>query len=321
MAIPLLGTALLDETFPLPVSEPFTLQQALDAGLSRHRLRVLEKVGLVRRIIKGAYVAVQVPDSVTLRTHALRLLVPENAVVTDWTACWLWTGIDVPGAHHRDPEVTVFRPAGHDRLRNGLCASGERTFSRGDVWHLDGLAVTSPIRTAWDLGRLAPRDYALGALDALLRHGTFTLDELLEGVERFKGMRGVVQLRALAPLADPRSESPGESLLRLRWLDLVSLPPPTPQVPILLDGVEIYRVDLGVEELRYGCEYDGANFHTADDQPRDRARREDLSNRFSWDVDAVRRRNVSGPERDVERILYDGIVRARKALGRPTYLL
>ncbi len=307
---------LLDASCGLPVDRPFTVQTAELAGVSRQRLRTLERWSLVRRLVRGVYAAAQVPDSVTLRARAIALVVPTHAVATDWTACWVHTGIDRAGAHLREPELTVFRPVGHDRLRNGLCDSGERTFARGDVWFVDGLAITSPLRTAWDLGRLAPRDRAIGALDALLRHGTFERDELVDGLPRFKGMRGVVQLRALAPLADPRSESPGESTLRLRWLDLTSLPRPTPQVP-----VGDYRVDLGVPELRYGCEYDGAAFHGPEHERQDHARREDLALRFAWDVDAVRRGQVFGPTRDVERILYDGVDRARKALGRPTYLV
>jgi hypothetical protein len=311
---------LLDPTCGLPLDQPFTLHQALQNGVSRQRLRSLEKQALVRRVTKGVYVAAQVPDSQVLRSAALGLVVPAHAVVTDWSACWLHTGIDAPGAHLRPPSVTVFRPAGHDRLRNGICASGERTFAPGDVWQLGATQLTSPLRTAWDLGRLAPRDRAIGALDALLRHGSFTREELLAGVERFKGMRGVVQLRALAPLADARSESPGESTLRLRWLDLPSLPAPTPQVPIMVGGVEVYRVDLGVPELRYGCEYDGEEFHGEDREDHDEARREDLDRRFGWDVDAVRKGNLFGATRDVERVLYDGIQRARRSLGRSTYL-
>jgi hypothetical protein len=129
-------------------------------------------------------------------------------------------------------------------------------------------------------------------------------------------MRGVVQLRQLAPLADARSESPGESTLRLRWLDLPSLPPPTPQVPVTVGSVEVYRIDLAVPELRYGCEYDGEAFHGADVRTRDVARRQDLAARFEWDVDAVRRSNVYGAGRDVEEVLYRGIDRARLAWGR-----
>jgi hypothetical protein len=280
---------------------------------------MLERDALVRRVLKSVYVATQVPDSITVRAQALQLVVPPDAVVTDWTACWFFTGLLPPGQHLEVPHLSVFRPAGHDRLRNTICASGERGFAAGDVTHLDGLRVTTPLRTAWDLARLSHRDRAIGALDALLRHGSFTREELVGGVERFKGMRGVVQLRALAPLADPRSESPGESTLRLRWLDLPSLPPPTPQVPVPVGDVAVYRIDLGVPELRYGCEYDGARFHGPDDEEHDSRRREDLRERFLWDVDAVRKRNVSGPSRDVERILYDGIRRARKSLGRSTY--
>jgi hypothetical protein len=311
--------ALLDASFPLPLDRPFTLHQAREAGISRHRLRTLEASGLVRRVIKSVYVAAQVPDSIDLRLQSLGLFVPADVVVTDWTACWLYSGVLPPGQHLLVPTLSLFRPAGHDRLRNGLCSSGERSFLPEDLMSVGGLTVTTPLRTAWDLGRLAPRDHAIGALDALLRLGTFTREELVAGVERFKGMRGVVQLRELAPLADGRSESPGESTLRLRWLDLSTLPAPTPQVPIMVGGVEVYRIDLGVPELRYGCEYDGEAYHGEDVATQDAIRRQDLRRRFRWDVDAVRKTNVFGVSRDVEGVLFAGIERARRALGNPSY--
>lgn len=318
LSLPISAQPLLDDSFALPIERPFTLRQALDAGVSRHRIRTLERDALIRRVIKSVYVAAQVPDSIVLRAQALALVVPSAAVVTDWTACWFHTGLLRPGGHLRDPNVSVFRTPGNDRLRNGLCASGERTFRPSDLTVLDGFTVTTPLRTAWDLGRLSHRDQAIGAIDRLLRHGTFTVAELVSGVERFKGMRGVVQLRALAPLADGRAESPGESLLRLRWLDLASLPPPTPQVPVMVGDVEVYRIDLGVPELRYGCEYDGQEFHTDKDREHDEYRREDLRRRFWWDVEGVRRANVFGVSRDIEGILYRGIDRARRALRGPS---
>jgi hypothetical protein len=108
--------------------------------------------------------------------------------------------------------------------------------------------------------------------------------------------------------------------LRLRWLDLPSLPPPTPQVPVTVEGVEVYRIDLGVPELRYGCEYDGEQFHGPEDEAHDARRRIDLRERFLWDVDAVRKGNVSGPARDVERVLHEGIRRARRSVSGSPYL-
>jgi hypothetical protein len=308
---------LLDDSFPLPVDQPFSLQQALDAGLTRHQLRMLEKDVLVRRVVKGVYVAVQVPDSRSLRGRALLLLTPRHCVGADWTACWVWTGLLPPNGHRGEPAPSIFRQAGHARLRNGICTSGERSFLPEDLTAVDGLTLTTPIRTAWDLGRLAHRDQAIGAIDALLRLGDFSKAQLVGGVERFKGERGVVQLRELAPKGDPRSESPQESTLRLRWLDLPHLPPPTPQVRILVAGIEVYRLDLGVPELLYGCEYDGDEFHGEDVADNDEARRKDLRRRFGWEVDAVRKTNLYGARRDVEEILVRGILRARRRLGRP----
>jgi hypothetical protein len=313
-----LGIPLLDARFPLPLDAPFTLQQALDAGITRHRLRVLERLGFIRRIIKGVYVASHVRDSRDLRARALLLITPHYCVITDWTACWLWTGLLAPNGHLEDPAPSVFREAGHDRLRSGICRSGQRSFRPDDLVVVDGLTITTPIRTAWDLGRLAHRDQAIGAIDALLRLGDFSKAEFVGGVERFKGERGVVQLRDLAPKGDGRSESPQESTLRLRWLDLPDLPPPTPQVPIVVAGIEIYRLDLGVPELLYACEYDGEASHGEDMAADDADRRRDLRLRFGWDVDAVRRANMYGGTRDVEEILVRGILRARRRLGLPS---
>ena len=76
----------------------------------------------MRRILKGVYVAAQVPDSLLLRSRALPLVVPRDSVVTDWTACWFYTGVLPAGQHVDLPPLTVFRPAGHDRLRNSLCS-------------------------------------------------------------------------------------------------------------------------------------------------------------------------------------------------------
>jgi hypothetical protein len=142
-------------------------------------------------------------------------------------------------------------------------------------------------------------------------------DALLMGVERFRGRRHVVQLRELAPLADPRAESFGESVSRLRWLDMPSLPKPEPQVPVLGDGGwPVYWLDLGVLELRFALEYDGELFHSTDeDREHDRRRREWIRRR-GWTIVVVRKENVFGPTRDIEERLVEGIESARANLER-----
>ncbi len=310
---------LLGVDFPLPLDRPFTAAQAAAAGVTRAMLRRLLRDDYIRRMVKGVFVAAQAPDTLMLRAQALLLVVPEHAVICDWTAVWLFTGVLPPNQHLEVPPVSLFLPRGKGRLRNDLCSSGERSFGPGDLITLEGLTVTAPIRTAWDIGRLAPRDLAIGALDALLRIGDFTHDQLVEGVERFRKQRGVVQLRHLAPLADPRSQSTGESALRLRWRDLPSLPPPEPQVPILdALGRELYYLDLGVRDLRFAVEYDGEEFHTSDeDVDHDRQRREWIEENRGWIIEVVRKDNVFGRTRDVERILLQGVAGARRRLGLP----
>lgn len=297
---------------PLPLDRPFTAAFAAAQGLTRRKIARLVDDGVIRRLLKGVYAAADLPDDLLLRARALALVVPSGAATTDWTACWIHTGVLPPGGHLDVPPVSFFRLPGQGRLRNGLCDSGERAFGPDDLMDVEGLTVTTPLRTALDLGRFARRDWALAGMDSLARTGAFNRERLLCNVERFARQRGVVQLRDLAPRVDPRAESPGESVLRLRWTDLPSLPQPRPQVPILgPDGQEIYRVDLGVEELRYGVEYDGEEHHTSEeDRAHDRERRRDLRERFGWHVIGVTRDNVFGPRRDIERILYEGIQEA-----------
>jgi hypothetical protein len=82
------------------------------------------------------------------------------------------------------------------------------------------------------------------------------------------------------------------------------------------DGRELYRIDLVVEELRFGCEYDGEAYHSAaDDRRHDEDRRVTLDHRFGWLVTGARRDNVFGPTRDVEGLLHAGIDEARKRLA------
>ena len=46
------------------------------------------------------------------------------------------------------------------------------------------------------------------------------------------------------------------------WLD-AGLPAPALQVPVCDDaGWEVYRLDLGLPEIRYAAEYDGVAWHS-----------------------------------------------------------
>ncbi len=302
----------------MSLADPFTAVEANRSGIHSSELSRLWSEGYLRRLVKGVYVVAQVPDSLELRASALRLVVPPHAVVTDRTAGWLHgaTMVLAPNDHLVTPPVSMFVNREKCRLRNDLCASGQRIMPKRDVMEVFGLQVTTPLRTACDLGRLLHRDAAFAAMDAMLRLRLFDNEALREATKQFRGMRGVRQLRAFVPLADGRAESPGESITRLRWLDLLTLPTPELQLEIERPGQWSYWLDLGVEELLYAVEYDGEEWHrrTSEQRERDRKRRNWLRDERGWMIDPVTKENVFGHHRDIESILLNGVRNARRRL-------
>lgn len=291
---------LLDASAPVPVDRPFTRAEAAAAGVTRRQLDAWVQVGVLRHPLRGVFHAAQLLDSLDLRLQTLRLMVPEHCVVTDRTAGWLWGAnmILAPGDHLVVPRIQVFSSLPGHRLRNELAASGERTFLPGEAVLLDGLRVTSPLRTACDLGRLLHRDQALAAMDSMARLKQFSLEELLQVSERFRGYRGVRQLRHLGPWVDPGAESPGESILRLRWLD-AGLPRPVCQVPIVSPYGTTWKIDMGLPDRRFGAEYDGDAFHGPDQADHDARRHAWLADGLGWHVVTARSANVHGRTQDI----------------------
>ena len=153
-----LSLPLLDGSFPLPVDLPFTRAMALQAGINDKTLHLLVKAGYLRRPIKRVYVATQVPDTIDLRCEMLSLVVPAGCFVCDRTASWLHAGARAlaPNEHLALPPISCFRPSNGGRLRNALSASGEREILPRDLMEISGILVTTPLRTALDLGRLPP---------------------------------------------------------------------------------------------------------------------------------------------------------------------
>jgi hypothetical protein len=308
----------LDSSFPLPLDLPFTTGMARAEGVSRQRLRLLADRGYLRRVVKGVYVSSTVPDSTALRCLALALVVPEDCVIVDRHAGWLHGAemVLAPNEHIHLQPVSVFRPSGMGRLRNDLTDSGERNLTDADVTELNGLPVTTPLRTACDLGRVRWTSQAIAALDAMLRLGLFSREQLLAEVERFRGMRWVTTLRAIAPLADGRSQSPGESVLRLRWIE-ARIGEPTPQLEVWRDGRLLAILDIASGTVRYAAEYDGAEWHTSPEQRvHDRDRRAAVSDE-GWVVDAFTADDLFAPRGQAQSRLVSGAHAASRLHGRP----
>ncbi|ROZ88890.1 DUF559 domain-containing protein [Gordonia sp. OPL2] len=168
--------------------------------------------------------------------------------------------------HDGDFAVELFRPPGSGN-RPGRGREVHRAdLTPSDVVHIDGIAVTSVMRTAFDLGRMAPDWRALGHLDDLHAATQFALDDLLAYASRFDGYRGIRRLRALIPLIDGRAESPPEGWVRL-LMHRGDLPTPDLQVEVFDgDDIAFARIDLAYEHLKIAIEYDGEDFHSSPEQ-------------------------------------------------------
>ena len=274
--------------------------------------------GLVRRVLREVYAVAQAPNDVLLRAQALSLVVPPTAVVTDRTAAWLH-GVDIlPRSALTTPTTVSVVHVDDTRVRRAEVDGRRRGLARTDITEIHGVQVTTALRTALDLGRLLWRFDALAAIDGFLRIG---VPHELMSVEigRFRGYRGVRQLRHLVPLGDQRAESAAESALRLHWHE-AGLPAPELQVWVYDDGgTPRYRLDIADPDLRYAAEYDGEEFHTSpQDREHDAVRRTWLEQEHDWFVDVFTKSDVYERSGDAGMLLAAGHARARQGLSRWT---
>lgn len=266
---------------------PFTTAQAEELGFSRKQLRTLQKARVIRRVLRNVYLSIEVPDSPETRAMAAGLVISANAVVCDRTAAWLHC-VDVFRYHELDqvPPLETFVLRGNNRTRRPECNGGERDLAAHDICDVFGMAVTTPLRTALDLGCKLRRREALAAIEGFMRVHGITLAQMEGELPRYFRRRGVVQLRQLVAIADGRAESPGESWTRLAIID-AGLPVPEPQYWVMRGGRPLFRLDLAYPHARVCVEYDGREFHEGDEpEANDRKRRKWLRD-HGWTVIVV----------------------------------
>lgn len=127
--------------------------------------------------------------------------------------------------------------------------------TRADVWHGNGLLVTSPARTVVDLALTEPFPDAVVAGDWALANG-IGRDDLFAALEASEVRRGAVRARRVLEFADGRAGSPGESLSRalIHQLGFVA---PDLQVPFFDTAGFIGAVDFYWADCDLIGEFDG----------------------------------------------------------------
>ncbi|WP_292974791.1 DUF559 domain-containing protein [Mycobacterium sp.] len=234
-----------------PCPEPFVGSEALDAEvLTRYELR-----RFYRAIMPNVYIDKRAELTLSRRT----------------VAAWLWSGREAViagaaaaathGSRWVDDDVAIELVWRNARAPQGVVTRNDLLLD-GETQRCEPFWVTTPERTAFDIGRRASLQRAVVGLDALAAATDFKVRDVLELAGNHGHTRGLRQLEAALDLVDGGAQSPRETWLRLVLLN-AGFPRPRTQIPILgADGYCRYFLDMGWEEEMLAVEYDGGQHWT-----------------------------------------------------------
>ena len=235
---------------PKMPDRPFFVHEARDAGLTWDSLQTEHYV----RLSRGQYASAHLRQNIQLSLRGVALRMPPTYAFSGPTAAWI-LGVDLPACEPIevtvDRSVSVRRRAGVKLRRAGL--------DEAEVIVVDGLRTTCALRTARDLGSIRDPVESVVALEMALHAGIVELRELVHFVAANAGDKGIKRLRRATVLAEPRSESPIETRLRMQLIS-ARLPRPVVQADLHdAGGRFLGRADLYYPDRRLVIEYDGAH--------------------------------------------------------------
>jgi len=247
-----------------------TRGRLLESGITERQLRSDVAAGRLIRLHRGAYVSAKVwAELWSEGRHLLRVLAVRAAslgsgpVFTHASAAVLW-GLPLYGSG--DPPVQVLVDGRrHSRIESGVVRR-DMAVAEMDIEEIDGIRVTSCMRTVFDIARTATRTAAVACADAALRAAAVTrqtMDADLAATWRAEGhalarsgLRGVRQARWVFDFADGRAQLPGESISRVH-LHTLGFSRFDLQVPIVGSLGDEYWLDFAFHGARTFGEFDG----------------------------------------------------------------
>jgi very-short-patch-repair endonuclease len=242
------------------MAEPFLGSEAIASGaLTKSQLSTR-----CRRLFPNVYVLRDVDPDAKLRAKAGWLWTGRRGVVAGFAAAALHGSRWADGVH----VVELI----HDNWRSpaGIQTHGDR-IEEDEIEWVAGVPVTSPARTALDLGCWYPTMTAVAGIDALARAIEIKAADVELLASKYLGRRGAARAREAIELSDAGAQSPKESWLRVVLIQS-GLPRPQTQIPVRNEfGNAIAYLDMGWEDVKVAVEYDGEQHR------RDRRQ-------YTWDV-------------------------------------
>jgi hypothetical protein len=205
-------------------------------------------------VLPDVYVHVDIELTHLVMCRAAALTMPPGAALGGASAALLH-GADVLG---REDLVEVTVPH-HARMRSRRGLRIRSAYLEvDDVVLQGGIAVTSAVRTAFDVARWRqPQREAVVAVDAMLTTCHLTIEAIRDYAIARQTWWKARRAQRVLHFAAHGAESPGETRLRLVLLG-GKLPLPALQHDVIdCAGRHIARLDLAYPEHRLGIEYDG----------------------------------------------------------------
>jgi very-short-patch-repair endonuclease len=223
------------------------------------------------RLFQGIFVRSDTRVDFALRCRAAALLPGGRGVLAGWAAAELLGASCAPS----DVPVELVVPSG-GRSRPGLVVR-RHVLASDEIVEVSGVRLTSPARTAFDLGRVTPVAHAIMGVDALRYACELDPDDVRAVALRHPAVRGVRQLPEVLRRSTHLARSPMESRIRLAIED-AGLP-----MPVLQHRVGPYYLDMAYPERLVAVEHDGRE-HLTPERARSDLTRQAYVTRAGWTV-------------------------------------
>ncbi|MDP9386873.1 MAG: DUF559 domain-containing protein [Actinomycetota bacterium] len=259
----------------------FSRGQALEAGVTPQLIGRRLRAGRWLSLAPGVYGHPGWPDSWRRRLWMAHLDVGPGSVISHESAAAL---------HH----LSLFRPGPvvltvvhGDHERPAPWTVRQSTDLRPDhVTRVEGLPVTTPARTLFDIAAFTSEARLARAVDEAHVSGVCRVEELAALYEalRRRGKRG---MKVLGHVVASRGDGyvPPESVLERRLLKVLrdgGLPEPVPQLPLPWRSAREGRVDVAYPQARILVEADSRRWHSRMDQMADDRRRDREALNHGW---------------------------------------
>jgi hypothetical protein len=237
----------------------FTIGDARSSGFSDERIERLVRVGTWTRLRRGTFAEAAVIAACNdAQRHALDVAAAQRRIkrptVASHHSALVLHGVPLLDSPTR---VALASDVGRSKTYDGVSVSvAALPAAHLHPGLLYGVAVVSLARALVDVARTRPLREALVPMDAALARLRVTKDDLRACLAMCNDWPGASAAMRVIEFAEPKTESPAESLSRVMFVEH-DIEMPEPQAWIFDGDVPIYRLDFYWRRLRVIGEVDG----------------------------------------------------------------